>query len=177
MAEDKATGASMFRKSAMNRITSADDLDKYININNPSAWVVLLAVAFLFVGLFVWSTTAVIPTTVNVTGIIYRDELTCWVDGETADKIREGGARAFMTELGEHELKDVTIADIPLSSSEVKSSVESDYLVEMLKLSDWNYMVSMKLPDEVIQSETMRIVPVNIVVSETHPLDLVLGKQ
>lgn len=38
MADTQGEGASIFRQSAMSRIASADDLDKYIKVTNPSAW-------------------------------------------------------------------------------------------------------------------------------------------
>ena len=51
MADTQGEGASIFRQSAMSRIASADDLDKYIKVTNPSAWAVLLASVLLIAGL------------------------------------------------------------------------------------------------------------------------------
>ena len=42
---------SLFRKEAMNRITSPDQLNDYLRVTRPSVWVVLVAVILLICGI------------------------------------------------------------------------------------------------------------------------------
>lgn len=173
MANTRGEGASIFRQSAMSRIASSDDLDKYLKVTNPSAWMVLLAAGLLIAGLIVWSATAVIPTTKTTTGILEGSTITCWVDPETAGKIKDGGVVA---EVFDTRVKDIEVAEFPQSASEVKRSVGTDYESEVLGLSDWNYRVTLTPRDLAdYQAAGMHLVPVEITVSETRPLDLILG--
>lgn len=172
MADTQGEGASMFRQSAMNRISSADDLDKYIRVTNPSAWIVLLASLLFIGGLAVWAATAIIPTTISVAGLLEGDTVVCWVDASAAEKIERGGASASVA--GE-KTTDLSIDTIPDSKAEVKQRINSDYLAESIALKDWNYAVTFKTPPNV--DGKSQVIPVSITFSETHPLNLVLGNQ
>lgn len=145
-----------------------------IKVTNPSAWVVLLAVAFMVIGLIVWSFTAVIPTTVTATGVRTSGDVSCWVDEDTAAKIREGGAAAMV---GDQEATNIEVSSTPLSAAEVKSLLVYDYLTESVTLSEWNYEVTMNVEATDGDDGLAHPVRVSIVVSETHPIGLVLGNE
>lgn len=172
MADPQGESQSIFRQSAMNRIASADDLDKYIRVTNPSAWVVLAASILLLGGLAIWAVTAIIPTTISVTGLVNGNEIICWVDKSTAVKIQKGGAFATIADT---KITDLSVDTMPESKAEVKSRIGSDYIMESVSLTDWNYEVSFTSPPK--PSEDIELVPVSITVSETNPLNLVLGNQ
>ncbi len=175
MADTRDEGASIFRQSALSRIASADDLDKYIRVTNPSAWVVLFASILLIGGLAIWSATAVIPTTVEVPGVVMGKDVICWVDEETKEKIMEGGVYATVLDVEAIELE---YEEIPYSKAEVVQRFQSDYLLDAVTLYDWNYELTLKLPHTLEGiGENTRPVPVSITVSETRPLSLVLGKR
>ena len=42
---------TLFRKEAMERISSPDDLTSYLRVTSPSVWIILTAVIALLVGL------------------------------------------------------------------------------------------------------------------------------
>ena len=175
MADTRNEGTSVFRRSAMSRIASADDLDRYIKVTNPSAWVVLLASLLLLAGIAIWSAMAVIPTTVKLTGIITGNQVLCWVDENTAHKIQSGGAKASVLDI---TATAAVCDELPVSKAEVRGLINSDYLVDSLTLNDWNYEVDLTLPREVDGiGEKVRPVPVTIIVSETVPFTLVLGNR
>ena len=48
-----------FRKKAMNRISSPEDLTGYLRVTSPGMWIVLAAVIALLVGMFAWSSVIV----------------------------------------------------------------------------------------------------------------------
>jgi hypothetical protein len=175
MADTRNEGAGIFRQSAMSRIASADDLDKYIKVTNPSAWVALFASLLLLAGLATWSATAVIPTTVELTGIITGNQVLCWVDETTANRIQSGGAKASVLDI---TATAAVCDELPCSKAEVEKLINSDYLVDSITLNDWNYEVDLTLPQEVEGiGDEVRPVPVTIIVSETQPLPLVLGNR
>ena len=51
-------GSHMFRESAVRKMSSAEDLDHYLKVTNPSAWILIGAVTVLLVAAFIWGLTA-----------------------------------------------------------------------------------------------------------------------
>lgn len=188
MAEDGANAKEVFRRSTMNRVASSDELDHYIKVTNPSAWVVALAAFLLVAGVVVWAVVAVVPVTVNTIGVTLegtQDDtaiVLCWVDKSTAEKIEKKGTIASVDDV---EAKSVSVDHTPMSASEVVSFLGSEFYVDSLDLSDWNYLVTIVPGGELKHSDftigtsvgVAHLVPVSIVVSETQPINIVLGKK
>ena len=188
MADEGANAGEVFRRSTMNRIASADELDHYIKVTNPSAWVVTIAALLLIAGVIIWAVVAIVPVTVETTGIYYRDSssgenvVLCWVDKSTAQKIEDSGAKASIDGV---VAKRVELNDVPMSASEVINYLGSDFYADSLDLSDWNYLVSIEPGEDPKHSDytidtfqgKAHLVPVSIVVSETRPINIVLGKK
>lgn len=181
MAEGKTE--NLFGKSAMSRIASADELDHYVKVTNPSAWVVVVAALLLIAGIIIWALVAVVPITVETTGVSKSDRnVICWVDKATAKKIQDNGAKA---RVGDVDALSVEVSDLPMSSSEVKRFLGSDFIIEALSLEDWNYMVTIETEDSPQRTDfTIRtavgeagVVPVSITVLETRPIFIVMGKE
>lgn len=174
----------LFRTSNMNRIASADELDRYIKVANPSAWVVLGAALVLMAGLVIWAVVAIIPITVNTTGLFNpaTQKAVCWVDRDTAQKIKNSDKKATVADV---EAKSVTVLEPPMSASEVLQTLGSDFYADSIQLADWNYAVELQLEDEVETSDfiikslvgDMHLAPVSIVVMEPHPINIALGKR
>ncbi len=172
MADTRGSAESIFRQSAMSRIANIGDLDKYIKVANPNPWVVLLAAVMLLGGLAIWAATAVIPITTNLTGMASGSHVVCWVDEGLAGRIEEGGAYAIV----EGELvTEVSVVDIPLSYSEVKARVGERHSDDVSVPSGWSFEVAMDVDDALTKSGEPQLVSVDIVVLETHPLNLVFG--
>ena len=171
----KPDASSMFRPSAMNHMTSADQLDRYIVITNPSGWIVLIAAVIYLVSLIVWASSAVIPENKTFTGMMENDKITCWVDEEAYQTIKRGGtvARVHDVKLG----MPTDVRDLPLSEYEL-SNYFGDYLTDNVKTFEWNYLVTFntvpELGNQVGGTET-RLVPVDFTMSLTTPIALVLG--
>ena len=58
---------SIFRKKALDRISSPDQLTDYLRVTNPGIWAVLITVILLLAGMTAWSMVGTLETTVNVT--------------------------------------------------------------------------------------------------------------
>lgn len=179
MAEGKT--ANLFRKSTMSRIASADELDHYVKVTNPSAWAVLVAALLLVAGILIWALVAVVPITVERTGVSLDDKTVyCWVDKHLAERIKDSDAIAWV---GEVETTNVTVDEVPMSLVEVESLLEYDYIAELLKLDDWNYMVTIQVDEGIRQSDftlestvgDVRFAQVSITVSEKTPIVIVMG--
>ncbi len=53
---------NLFRKKALDRISSPDQLTDYLRVTTPGIWVILLAVIVLLAGLLAWSAVGTIET-------------------------------------------------------------------------------------------------------------------
>jgi len=180
-ASTDAKQSNMFGKSSMGGIASADDLNHYLKVTNPSAWVVLIAALLLVVGLLVWAVVAVVPVTVKTTGVtVDGSKVMCWVNEDTAGKIKTSGAKA---KVGDIDSSNVELKDVPMSSSEVVSFLGSDYVTRELNLADWNFLVTIELDESVQRSDytiaslagDAGLVPVSLIVYEDNPIRIVLG--
>ena len=62
--------ADLYRKSALEKISSPEQLDKALTVTSPLSWIALAAVTVMIVVTIVWSVIGTIPTTVSAMGII-----------------------------------------------------------------------------------------------------------
>lgn len=59
----------MFRKSALERLSSPEQLDRLVTVTSPKTWVALLMLGAILAALVVWSIKGVLPTLVQGQGI------------------------------------------------------------------------------------------------------------
>ncbi|MGM9516349.1 NHLP bacteriocin system secretion protein [Roseateles sp. DB2] len=55
----------LFRKAALDRLSSPDELDSLLQVTSPKAWIVLLAVGLVTVAVLLWSVFGRLPSKVN----------------------------------------------------------------------------------------------------------------
>lgn len=61
---------TLFRKKAMARISSPEDLTGYLRVTSPGMWIILGAVVTLLLGVFAWAAVGTLETTVDATVIV-----------------------------------------------------------------------------------------------------------
>jgi len=52
---------NIFRKSALEGMSSPEKLNDYIKVSNPSIWIILGAIAVMLVSAIIWSITYELP--------------------------------------------------------------------------------------------------------------------
>lgn len=62
--------AQLYRKSALEKISSPEQLDKALTVTSAVSWIALLAVTLILVVTVIWSIIGTIPVTITTTGII-----------------------------------------------------------------------------------------------------------
>lgn len=60
----------LYRKAALERLSSPDQLDKVIKITSPLSWLALIAVTVIIALVVVWSIVGTIPETITVNGMV-----------------------------------------------------------------------------------------------------------
>ena len=62
--------AQLYRKSALEKISSPEQLDKALTVTSAYSWIALAAVTLIVVATIVWSIIGTIPVTVTTAGIV-----------------------------------------------------------------------------------------------------------
>lgn len=158
---------SIFNKRATEKLRSPDDLEKYVQVTNPSVWVVLAACVALLVGLLSWGIFGSVTTSVTSTGVVVDGQAMCFLPAEGAARVHVGDAAS----VGGTTMRLAELSTVPLSREEAKEVLESDYLVATLLGADWGYQVTFEgdasaLPDGVplaVSITTERIAPMSLI--------------
>ena len=88
MAENQES--TLFRKKAMARISSPENLTGYLRVTSPGMWIILAAVIALLVGVFAWSAVGTLETTVDATAIVQDHTAQIVASGQGADGLEAG---------------------------------------------------------------------------------------
>ena len=62
--------SKIFRKSALDRISSPEQLNEYMKVAGPGVWCILAALAVTFAAFFSWGVLGSIPETVDIGGTV-----------------------------------------------------------------------------------------------------------
>lgn len=89
MSEEKKE-SSLFRKKAIEHISSPEDLTSYLKVTNPGVWIVLLAVIALLAGLFVWSMVGTLETVVDGVVNVEDHKARLVTTGQYNGELKEG---------------------------------------------------------------------------------------
>ena len=162
-------GQSIFNKKATEKLRSPDDLDKYVQVTNPSIWVALIACIALLAGLLAWGVFGSVTTSVSTTGTAIDGKAMCFLSAENIAKVNKGD----VAKVGTERLTVAEVSKTPLSRNEVSKVLPNDYLVSTLVNGDWAYQVTF----EGDTSELTNGVPLKVSITTEHiaPITLVLG--
>lgn len=62
--------ADLYRKAALERISSPEQLDKVLKVTSPMSWLALIGITIIIVVTVIWSIVGTIPVTITSAGII-----------------------------------------------------------------------------------------------------------
>lgn len=165
-------GSQMFRDTALRKMSSAEDLDHYLKVTNPSAWVLVGAVAVLLVVAIIWGFTASLPITTSTTGVLKDGQLVCFLPldedamATTDSKVVAAG----------YETRIVSVDQDPYSQREVAATIGSDYTTDSLNLQKWSYKLNVALPSQLESREEGDDVPIQVTTREVAPFSYLFGK-
>lgn len=133
---------SVYRQSSLDRIQSPEQLNSYLRVTNPSAWIVLIAVIVLLVGALVWGSFTYIGSFVDGNAYVENGVMTIvFEDDDLARNVQSGmnvtigEANATVTSVGRGDdgrlfaLADTTLAN---GSYPVKVSYRQTQITQLL---------------------------------------------
>ncbi len=180
MAEQNNT--SIFRQSAVSRISSVEDLDKYIKVTNPSAWVTLAAGLSFIIALLIWGATATVPYSKSTAGVaVSPRQAWFYVDAKTAFELERNWSSGDATVMvANKKATSIAISKAQKTRKEIEAEVDSEAITSTLGLTELNNLVTVivndDLPIGLEATDEPPIVPVEITVIESHPIALVFGR-
>jgi HlyD family secretion protein len=78
-----------YRRIALDRLSSADDLDRVLAVTGPRSWILLIALCVVMGTAVMWSSVAVVPLRVSGPGILLKSggllSVVSMIDGRLAD--------------------------------------------------------------------------------------------
>jgi hypothetical protein len=158
----------LFRKESIQRISSPEQLDDYIHVSNPSVWIVIAAVIVLIAGAIVWMVTSTLETNIAAYAVKEEDGIfIAYISPDKATAIRPGAKVMLGGSAG--SVKGVQAA--PLSYTEARLLLPSDYAAYALGLGEWNVRVT--LTSDAAVNAPGDIAPVTITTSSESPLNLI----
>ena len=143
-----ANSEGLFRKSALQKLSSPERLDQAITIIKLQGWIGLCALAALLVGVFVWSLVGSIPEKVNGSGVLINS------NGLLSVTYASGGVvKGVFLENGEKVFKGQVIARIERQDLMEEVQVASQKLANLQKRYESDsqlYLKSAGLTDKML---------------------------
>lgn len=62
--------ADLYRKSALERMSNPEQLDKVLKVTSPMSWIALMGITFIIVVTVIWSIIGTIPETITAKGVV-----------------------------------------------------------------------------------------------------------
>ena len=123
---------NLFRKKNIDKIASPEQLDDYIHISNPSAWIVLAAFTILLIGVCIWGVFGKLDTTLPVVAVKNDNGVVCYVKESDCEKVQIGmiieieGEECFVTGI---EKTPVPVDDsIPEYAKHVGNLIDGEWM-------------------------------------------------
>ena len=149
----------LFRKKNMEKVASPEQLNDYIHVSNPSAWVVLAAFAILLVGVCIWGIFGTLDTTLSVVAVKGEDGVVCYVKEADCEKIKVG----MLVEIDGEEFNVIGIEKTPIPVNQSISDYEKH--VGGLVDGEWIYRVYVDCPADFEGN----VFPAKIIIERIHP--------
>lgn len=165
----------LFKKSSVERFSSPEKLNDYIQVSNPSSWMVLGAALALVLGLLIWGFFGELTQSVTFTGLVENGMLRCYVDNATSVQL-ETGMTVDIVPISQTDTAEPVggcvayMADTTLSYDEASKGIEQDYLLAVLGISTWNIVVDVSPAEPLLEG---MVYSVSAVTETQRPIDLV----
>lgn len=127
----------IFRQKSLDRVSSPEQLDKYIKTTTPSVWLLMAAIIVFLCGVIVWATVGKIETSSETGCIVNNGKATCIISEADYERVSKD---AYL-ELEENKL-EISVAKNPLEANESTNA----FILHAANIEkgDWYYEVSAK---------------------------------
>lgn len=97
----------LFRKTSMESISSPEQLTDYLKVTNPSAWIILAAVAIVLIGGLVWLCVGTVETDIKVNALAENGRVSVSIPAVHTSKINDD----MIIKIAGSEISDYTVRE------------------------------------------------------------------
>ena len=189
--------SDLYRKTALDKLSSPEQLDKMIRVTPPMFWVAAIGGGLILIAAILWAVFAKLPVTVASSGVISAtdDTVYCYVDANEGWKIKDGmQVEVYPSSVGAQEYGhiDATVTavdDHVASQQEVQTALQNDSLAESLLMSGPVIGFRVKLEKDKdttsgykwstknganVKVDSGILANVNVVVQEKSPISMII---
>ena len=157
--------SELFRKKALDQISSPEQLNDYIRVVNPSIWFMMVGVIIFLVGVCVWEIFGKLDTLLSVAAVNDNGRLVCYVKEADISSVN----RDMDVEIGGNSYGIESIAARPL---QVDDSF-SEYLKHVGSLSEGEWVYEVVLDGS--EGEQGSVLKADIIVERISPKTFVVN--
>jgi len=125
----------MFRKEALEKLSSPEQLDQLLKVTSPRGWLTLLGLGILVGTIFVWSISGSIPSTIHVHGILLHGDAVQLINAPQAGRVSRVVVRA-----GDDIRSDQLIAVVTSDNQNVEIRSANAGRVLELRVSEGSFV-------------------------------------
>ncbi|MDY4834963.1 MAG: hypothetical protein SO181_07475 [Frisingicoccus sp.] len=157
--------SELFRKKALDQISSPEQLNDYIRVVNPSIWFMMVGVIIFLVGVCVWGIFGKLDTLLSVAAVNDNGRMVCYVKEADISSVN----RDMDVEIGGNSYGIESIAARPL---QVDDSF-SEYLKHVGSLSEGEWVYEVVLDGS--EGEQGSVLKADIIVERISPKTFVVN--
>ncbi len=142
----------MFRKEALEKLSSPEQLDQLLKVTSPRGWLALLGLGFLIAAMVIWSILGSVPSTVKGEGILIRGEAVQLINAPQAGRVSQ-----LLVSPGDSIQANQVVANMATSDGDVDiRSLRAGRILE-IRVSEGSFvqtgtvLVSFELAQEALQ--------------------------
>lgn len=112
--------SDIYRKTALDKLSNPEQLDKAINIATPFSWLAIIAAALIIISFLIWSFFGTVVKTVEISGNIVSKDSVCAIHSNCIGSLKEIKVKTGQkVETG----KTIAIVNMNGEKKEVKSDI------------------------------------------------------
>lgn len=157
--------SELFRKKALDQISSPEQLNDYIRVVNPSIWFMMVGVIIFLVGVCVWGIFGKLDTLLSVAAVNDNGRMVCYVKEADISSVN----RDMDVEIGGNSYGIESIAARPL---QVDDSF-SEYLKHVGSLSEGEWVYEVVLDGS--EGEQGSVLKADIIIERISPKTFVVN--
>ncbi|MDD6232375.1 hypothetical protein [Frisingicoccus sp.] len=155
----------LFRKKALDQISSPEQLNDYIRVVNPSVWFMMIGVIIFLVGVCVWGIFGKLDTLLSVAAVNDNGRMVCYVKEGDISYVN----RDMNVEIGENSYTIEGISSKPL---QVDGSF-SEYVKHVGNLSEGEWVYQVVLGGS--EGEQGCVLKANIIIERISPKNFIVN--
>ena len=157
--------SELFRKKALDQISSPEQLNDYIRVVNPSIWFMMVGVIIFLVGVCVWGIFGKLDTLLSVAAVNDNGRMVCYVKEADISSVN----RDMDVEIGGNSYGIESIAARPL---QVDDSF-SEYLKHVGSLSEGEWVYEVVLDGS--EGEQGCVLKANSIIERISPKNFIVN--